>query len=313
MTSPSKIALIGTDSGERVVLLEPDGIVDLESVAVEAGASEARDMALFADVVSFLSGGRSAQERAAELAIFARERGLLKPLDEKSLCAPFSAGSKLVCIAGNYRSHLEETKQQAVDTSSDVPKFFLKPRSAVVGPFADIKHDATLVRELDYEGEIGIVIGARATAIAAADVDEVVVGYMAVNDVTARSLHLPDQSSRGSWAAFFDWLAGKSFDTFAPMGPAIRLAPLHEIEKRRLETHVNGEIRQAGCIRDLIFGVRDIVAWLSTVMTLEPGDVIATGTPGGVGKARGQWLQMGDVVNIDVEGVGRLSNRVVEA
>lgn len=311
--TPMKIALSRTNGDERVVAIEPDGVVDLGAVAAAPGASPGFDTAWSTDIALYLAGGDMARDCVTKLIALARERGLIEPLDEQSLRAPYSQRSKLVCIAGNFRSHLEETQQAPIDTSSDVPKFFLKPNSTVTGPFDDVERDVSVVRDLDYEGEIGVVIGATANSVAASDVDRVVAGYTAVNDVSGRALAVPDPEMRGQWAPFFDWLAGKSFNTFTPMGPAICLAPLREIEQRQLRTYVNGELRQAGGISDLIFGVREIVAWLSTVMTLNPGDVIATGTPGGVGKPRGQWLQAGDVVEVAVDGVGRLRNRVVDA
>jgi len=197
--------------------------------------------------------------------------------------------SKIVCVGRNYREHAAELG----NPMPDEPLLFLKPPSAVVGTGADIELPAASSR-IEHEGELGVVIGRKARRIA--DADEplaYVLGYTCVNDVTARDLQRRD----------VQFTRAKSFDTFCPIGPliAIDLNPLD----LRVETRVNNQVRQQGRTSQMAFPVPFLIRYISHVMTLEPGDVIATGTPAGVGP-----LLAGDIVEIEVEGVGTLRNGV---
>ena len=198
--------------------------------------------------------------------------------------------SKIVCIGLNYAKH-------AAEFGNPIPKeplIFLKPPSALIGP-----NDAIVMPkgagQVDYEGEIGVRIGKRARHVAKADAWDYVDGLLAINDVTARELQRAD----GQWSR------AKGFDTFCPAGP---VTPLSKVDRSALSvtTRVNGEVRQQSGADDMVFDIPALIAHISKVMTLEPGDLIATGTPSGVGP-----LSPGDVVEIDVGGVGSISNPVV--
>lgn len=203
---------------------------------------------------------------------------------------PFTlAPSKIIGIGVNYRAHAVEMGKGLPEE----PLVFLKPRSAVIGDGAAIERPAGYAR-VDYEGELGVVIGRRARGVARARALDHVLGYTCVNDVTVRELQQKD----GQWAR------AKGFDTFCPIGPRI-VAGL-DPSNLRLVTRVNGAIRQDSSTSDLIFDVPAIIAFVSAHMTLEVGDVISTGTPSGVGN-----LDVGDVVEIEIEGVGVLRNPVV--
>jgi 2-keto-4-pentenoate hydratase/2-oxohepta-3-ene-1,7-dioic acid hydratase in catechol pathway len=167
----------------------------------------------------------------------------------------------------------------------------LKPPSAVIGPGTEIIVPKSSER-VDYEGELGVVIGKRCKAIAADEAKKHILGYTCFNDVTARDLQQKDGQ----------WTRAKSFDTFAPFGPWIASIDPSDAD---IKTRVNGQIRQSSNTADLIFGVPSLIEFISNVMTLEPGDVIATGTPPGVGR-----LEKGDVVEVEIEGIGVLKNRV---
>jgi 2-keto-4-pentenoate hydratase/2-oxohepta-3-ene-1,7-dioic acid hydratase in catechol pathway len=213
------------------------------------------------------------------------------PLREATLLAPVQA-SKIVCVGRNYREH-------AAELGHDVPVeplIFLKPPSSLLAPGATIVRPKISTR-VDHEGELGVVIGKQCRNVKAdQDVGSYILGYTCVNDVTARDL----QNKDGQWTR------AKGFDTFCPVGPIVTDAvdPWAGVQ---VETRVNGAVRQQGNTRDFIFAL-DVVMWhISQVMTLFPGDLIATGTPKGVGS-----LQAGDVVEVTVAGVGTLRNSVAD-
>jgi len=207
-------------------------------------------------------------------------------IDQLELAAPCQP-SKVVCVGLNYVEHARELKMELPDE----PILFLKPPTAVVGPNAQIAYPPSS-RQVDYEGEMAVVIGKRCKDASAAEAESYILGYTCFNDVTARDLQRKD----------VQWTRAKSFDTFAPIGPWIdKIDP----SRADITTRVNGEVRQKSNTSDLIFDVPKLVAFISGVMTLLPGDVIATGTPPGVGP-----LQKGDTVEVEVEGIGVLRNSV---
>jgi len=208
------------------------------------------------------------------------------------LLAPAEPG-KIVCIGRNYREHAKEL-DHPIPTE---PLFFLKPPSSLIGPDDAIRRPAELSQRVDYEGELAVVIGKRCYCLRENDdVKPYIVGYTCLNDVTARDL----QNKDGQWTR------AKGFDTFCPVGPVVAegLDPWKGV---RVQSRVNGELRQNGTTADFLFPLDALVRFISQVMTLEPGDVIATGTPAGVGP-----VKAGDVVEVTVEGVGTLRNPVVD-
>jgi 2-keto-4-pentenoate hydratase/2-oxohepta-3-ene-1,7-dioic acid hydratase in catechol pathway len=198
---------------------------------------------------------------------------------------------KLVCVGLNYRDHAKELGM-AIPAE---PVLFLKPETALIGPEEAIVYPA-MSRRVDYEAELAVVIGRKVRDVTAAEALRCVAGYACFNDVTARDLQERD----------IQWTRAKSFDTFAPLGKEVGRG----IDPGDLlvECYVNGARRQSSSTRNLIFPVPELVSFISRVMTLHPGDVIATGTPPGVGP-----LRPGDVVEVVIEGVGRLRNPVVLA
>ncbi|MGD0951109.1 MAG: fumarylacetoacetate hydrolase family protein [Methanotrichaceae archaeon] len=212
--------------------------------------------------------------------------GEVLAMEDVELLAP-CCPSKIVCVGLNYVEHAKELKMKLPEE----PVLFLKPPSAVIGPGTEIVVPKSSDR-VDYEGELGVVIGKRCKAIAADEAKKHILGYTCFNDVTARDLQQKDGQ----------WTRAKSFDTFAPFGPWIACIDPSDAD---IKTRVNGQIRQSSNTADLIFGVPSLIEFISNVMTLEPGDVIATGTPPGVGR-----LEKGDVVEVEIEGIGVLKNRV---
>ncbi|MGB3067786.1 MAG: fumarylacetoacetate hydrolase family protein [Ottowia sp.] len=229
------------------------------------------------------------------------------PQSEVRLLAPIPRTPRNVfCLGRNYAEHIrEDNVSREKDTSlPQYPQFFTKPASAIIGPDAGIRYDEKVTRRLDYEVELAVVIGKGGRDIKAEDAFKHVFGYTIVNDITARDLQKRHDQ----------WFKGKALDTSCPMGPYIVTADeIKDPHALRIELDVNGEPRQIANTGDMIFKIPQTIESLSSGLTLEPGDVIATGTPSGVGYAMNprQWLKVGDVITCRLEGVGTLSNPVV--
>jgi len=211
------------------------------------------------------------------------------PLAQVRLLAPCEP-TKIIALGLNYRDHAEEMRLALPEE----PLIFMKPSTAVIGPEAAIVYPPQS-RRVDYEAELGLVIGRKAYQVPESKAHDYILGYTCVNDVTARDLQKKDGQFTRS----------KSFDTFCPLGPWIETDP-GDPHKVSVESYVNGQRRQHSHAGNLVFGVATLVSFISNIMTLLPGDVIATGTPSGVGP-----LQPGDVVEICLGGVGSLRNPVV--
>jgi 2-keto-4-pentenoate hydratase/2-oxohepta-3-ene-1,7-dioic acid hydratase in catechol pathway len=222
------------------------------------------------------------------------------PLSAVSLVAPIVFPPKIICLGRNYVDHSDEMKEPPPEE----PVIFMKPHTTIIGPNEKIVKP-TFVKELDYEGELAIIIGKKAKNVPVSQAELCVFGYTIFNDVSARDFQFRD----------VQWTRGKSFDTFAPTGPSITTAAqLPDTSNLSLKTWVNGELRQNATTNNMMLNVSEIVHHLSRVMTLEPCDVIATGTPAGVGFAMKppRYLKDGDVVRIEIEGIGVLENTVEE-
>ncbi|GAA1349015.1 fumarylacetoacetate hydrolase family protein [Saccharothrix algeriensis] len=228
------------------------------------------------------------------------------PVDRVRLHAPLRPG-KIVAVGLNYTEHVAESAR-ALDTARELPQrpvLFCKPATAVIGPDEAIEHDAALTAQLDWECELAVVIGRAARRVAPERAMEHVFGYSVLNDISAR-----DQRRGGLW--FYS----KGQDTYAPFGPAVRTAgDVPDPHALDLSLRVNGEVKQESSTRFMLFRIPELIADISAGMTLEPGDVIATGTPSGVGAGRSpqQWLRPGDVVEATVQHIGTLRNPVVAA
>ncbi len=231
------------------------------------------------------------------------------PLDMAKLLAPIQPRKNVTAVGRNYRDHAAEFSASGFDASEklvvpDHPVIFTKATTSVIGPEDPIVLANDPTGTTDYEGELAIVVGRKGRNISRDAALEHVFGWTIVNDVTARDLQ----------KRHVQWFIGKSPDTFCPMGPwVVTIDELADIESSFLRTHVNGELRQEAPISAMIFGVAELIATLSTVMTLEPGDVIATGTGLGVGIGFDppRYLQSGDIVEVSIDGIGVLRNPVV--
>jgi 2-keto-4-pentenoate hydratase/2-oxohepta-3-ene-1,7-dioic acid hydratase in catechol pathway len=270
----------------RAGVVVDDGVVDL---AAEAPA-------LPRELTALLAAGEDALHAAANAATRARQR---LALDAVRLAPPILRPPKFLAIGLNYADHVAEAGLE----TPRLPTVFNKQSTCVAGPHDGV-HMPRVSSALDYEGELGFVIGKRCRHVPRARAHEVIAGYLVVNDVSVRDWQLRVPT----------WTMGKSFDTHGPLGPWLTTSDeVGDPHGLRLRTWVNGELRQDSSTKQLIFDCFALVEHLSTAFTLEPGDVIATGTPGGVGIAMKppRLLQVGDVMRIEIDGLGALENRVV--
>jgi 2-keto-4-pentenoate hydratase/2-oxohepta-3-ene-1,7-dioic acid hydratase in catechol pathway len=281
-----KLACFQTNGKRRTGVVVGDEVVDLQSVAPD----------LMHEVSELLDGEEETTARLSEMV--ASGVGRL-PLDSVSLQAPVRPG-KFFAVGLNYADHVKES---GMDEPEHVV-VFAKAVTCVNGPYAPIERPV-VSHHLDYEGELGVVIGRRCRHVDAKDARDVIGGYVVVNDVSVRDWQMLTTQ----------WTLGKSFDTHGPIGPwVVTPDELEEPLALDIRTFVNGELRQESNTRHLIFDCYKLVEVLSQVCTLEPGDVIATGTPAGVAAAMDgtPWLVPGDTVRVEIDGIGMIENTVVQ-
>lgn len=282
-------------------MIGPDGatVIDL-SVAAPL---------LPTDMNGFIAGGTKART-AAKKALGSRRKDARLPLARVKLVAPVPQPQRnILCVGKNYYDHAREFDKSGfnattgTDAIPDVPIIFTKAPSSVIGPNDTIPGHLDPTKSVDYEVELAVIIGKGGRRIAKKDAFKHVYGYTIVNDVTAR--HLQSRHKQ--------WFLGKSIDGFCPMGPCIVTADeIKDVRKLRVQSRVNGEARQDAVVKDLIFDIPTLIKTLSMGMTLMPGDIIATGTPAGVGIGftPPKFLKKGDVVTLSIDGIGELENPV---
>jgi acylpyruvate hydrolase len=269
--------------------------VDGRQTVVDLHSADSR---LPAEMIALLRGGDEALDRARH-ALSQASAGAGIGLAEVTLKAPVLHPSKIMCIGLNYRDHAAEGGAQV----PDYPTVFAKYPNCLVGSGEAVVLPR-ISNQVDYEGELAVVIGRRAREVSEADALQYVAGYAPFNDVSAR-----DFQQRVS-----QWTTGKSFDTFAPMGPAlVTRDEVPDPQALNLRVSIGGDVLQSSNTVHMIFPVAHLIAYLSAAMTLEPGDIIATGTPSGVGGARKppRFLQPGEVVRVEIEGLGTLESPLV--
>lgn len=276
-----KLVTFSTDGASRLGRVEGDSVVDLSAAGIAA------------DMLSLVSAGDDALKRAAAA------DGDRHALEAVTVLAPIARPPKILAVGLNYRDHIEET---GLETPKS-PMIFNKQSTAANGPFQPI-HLPRVSDKLDYEGELGVVIGRRCRHVPRDRAAEVIAGFTVCNDVSVRDWQMRSQT----------FTMGKSFDTHSPFGPWIvtrdEIADPHALD---LKTWVNGELRQDSNTRHLVFDCYDLIEFLSTAFTLEPGDLIVTGTPSGVGIGFDpkRFLEVGDRVRIEITGIGAIENEVV--
>jgi 2-keto-4-pentenoate hydratase/2-oxohepta-3-ene-1,7-dioic acid hydratase in catechol pathway len=274
------------------------GVLVGERVVATAELTEGA-ISTMAELLADTSTGLERINSGLAVSLFGPDSGLA--LDEVELLAPVPRPGKVVCIGVNYRSHAEEQDREP----PSAPVIFAKLSTAVVGHGATVEWDPALTQAVDAEAELGVVIGRTCRRVSRAQALDHVLGYTCVNDVSARDLQYADKQ----------FTRAKSLDTFGPMGPVLVTADeVADPQSLQLRGYVNGELRQAAPTSDMIFGVAELIEFCSRAFTLEPGDVIATGTPSGVGWFREPRLMLkdGDEMVVEIDGIGRLANRCRE-
>ncbi|MBN1815928.1 MAG: fumarylacetoacetate hydrolase family protein [Sedimentisphaerales bacterium] len=246
------------------------------------------------------------------LAQIVQSPGKIVSPDEVRMLAPVPRPGKLLALAGNYIKHiLEGGKKLGLSDSphdTTVPRPFLMPSTVVTGTHSTVPWP-TFSDQVDYELELAVMIGRNAKAILPEQAPHYIAGYMIANDISARRVTFKAGRAERPWDEFFDWLNGKWSDGFLPLGPYLVTADeIADPQNLDMELKVNGEVRQRANTSQMIFSVAEIVSFLSHLMTLEPGDVIATGTPHGVGMADGRFLAPGDKIECAIQGLDVLVN-----
>ena len=284
-----KLVTFTTGNGPRLGAVRGEDVIDL---AVASGG------ALPSDMIAFLEQGDAAVAAAQQLV---QDADTALSLADVTLLAPVPTPSKVVAIGQNYMDHCLE---QGVEPPTS-PVIFTKFSTAVIGPGAEIRWDPALTSMVDYEVELAVVIGRTTRRVSAGDALETVAGYTVCNDVSARNLQFGDGQ----------WVRGKSLDTFCPLGPwLVTRDEIPDPQRLAVRTTLNGEVMQNSTTAEMIFGVKDLIAFASRAFTLRPGDLIITGTPPGVGVFRDPqvFLKDGDEITLEVEGIGKLTNTCVE-
>jgi 2-keto-4-pentenoate hydratase/2-oxohepta-3-ene-1,7-dioic acid hydratase in catechol pathway len=288
------------DPAPRLAVVHAGGIADVQKLLAGSGPAPRT-------VLELIQSGRDGWRRTAEqLSARFSEKSFAGATDVR-WHAPIPRPLKnIVCLGLNYASHVRETTR--VDQPMKVPEipvFFTKASTSASGPYDPIPWDTTATSQVDYEAELGVIVGIGGKNIKRGAALEHVFGYTVINDVSARDLQFGHKQ----------WFKGKSLDGFCPMGPVIVTSDeFGDPQKKRITLRLNGETRQDATTGDMLFPVNIILEYLSQGMTIEAGDIIATGTPDGVGLGRTppEYLKNGDVVETEIEGIGMLRNSVVQ-
>ncbi|WP_435006329.1 fumarylacetoacetate hydrolase family protein [Tundrisphaera lichenicola] len=237
---------------------------------------------------------------------------LALPVEDVELLVPIAQPSKILLLAGNYAAHVVERGGIAVERAETFPYVFMKPpTTTLTNPGAPIRIPRVSPDHVDWEAELGVVIGRTCRDVEEAEALDYVAGYTIVNDITDRKYTPNPVRKPRERDKFFDWLHGKWHDTFCPVGPCVLSADsVADPQNLTIRLTLNGEIKQDGTTGQMIFPVAAVISFISRFVTLEPGDILSTGTPSGVGSASGTYLKPGDVVVASVEGIGELSNPI---
>jgi 2,4-diketo-3-deoxy-L-fuconate hydrolase len=308
------------DDVELAGFYEDDRIIPIQQAA-EVYVDEVGTEILLApsdDLLDYLPPDGPSRNAVATLADWigtldqARRQELAVTLDEARLLVPVPRPPKILLLAGNYAAHVVERGYMAVERAETFPYVFMKPPSTTLThPGDPIRIPRVSPDHVDYEAELGVLIGRRCRDVEEADALDHVAGYTVINDITDRKFTPNPGRKARERDKFFDWLHGKWHDTFCPVGPCLlSAASVPDPQAFSIRLRVNGETRQDGSTAQMIFPVAAVIAFLSRFVTLEPGDLISTGTPSGVGSSTGVYLKPGDLVEASIEGIGRLANPV---
>jgi 2-keto-4-pentenoate hydratase/2-oxohepta-3-ene-1,7-dioic acid hydratase in catechol pathway len=293
---------VGVVVGER--------IYDLAGCLTASGKG---DPHIAASTVAFLAAGPSAIDNARDAIAWAQaqcDKELVQAVDDVKLKAPLPRPGKLLCLAGNYADHIMEGGGTFAGKEKMIPRFFIKPHTVIVGT-GDAIRIAPSAAWVDWELELAVVIGKAGRDIPAEQGADHIGGYTIFNDISARELTFRQELPKQPRDDFFDWLVGKWLDTFGPMGPWLTTADaVPHPDRLGIRLWFNGELHQDGNTGQMIFSPAEAIAFISQFVTLEPGDVISTGTPAGVGLVKKIRLQPGDRIRGEIDELGVLENPV---
>ena len=312
---------IKKDQFVGAVLADDKIVVDLAAADRALARKEKRPAHdFFSDMISLLDAGSKGMSAAKKAAGVAEDKlGKTPKANGKTshlasrvkLRAPVPHPRKVLCLAGNYQDHIEEGGGKMAVQDKETPRVFIKPpTTTVIGP-GDSILIPPVARSIDWEGELAVVIGRKAKGVKAKDALRYVAGYTVMNDVSERDLRIKKRTDSRPRDEWFDWLNGKWLDTFGPQGPWIVTSDvIKDPQVLDISTYVNGERKQHNNTGQMLYPVNKIIEYISAIVTLEPGDLISTGTISGVGSTTGKFLKPGDRVEIEISDIGVLRNKV---
>jgi len=305
------------ESTIHVGLYDEAGVIELSRLATELGTPLASTSVEPLDYLppdgAFSTAAQALADRCAALSADQRQR-LARPLASVKLLTPIAAPAKVILLAGNYAEHIREGGGQAAERQDTFPYYFWKPpTTTLTNPGDPVRIPAVSPNHVDWELELGVVIGRRCRGASETDALKFVAGYTVCNDISDRKFRINPGRKQREKDGFFDWLHGKWHDTFLPMGPCVlSAATLPDPQKLKMTLRLNGQTMQDASTAQMIFPVAALVSILSSFVTLEPGDIISTGTPSGIGHARKPpiYLKAGDAMEAEIEKIGVLRSPV---
>ena len=308
------------DSGVQVGFYADDTVVSLAAAAerYQQSSGETLSFSNTQDLLALLPAGGADQQAAQQLVNWLTDEGeaetadIRQATDSVQLLVPLPRPNKLFLLAGNYAKHIEEGGEIAAERAETFPYVFMKPpTTTLTNPGQPIKIPTVNPNSTDYELELAIVIGRGGKGIAEADALDHVAGFTIINDISDRKFRPNSDRKERTKDGFFDWLHGKWHDSFCPCGPCITSRDaIADPQQLKLTLSVNGEVRQDSSTAHQIFPVAAVIEFISSFVTLEPGDIISTGTPDGVGNTTGTYLQPGDQIEAAISEIGSLRSPV---
>lgn len=302
-----RISRIEFQGASHLAFYDEAGFMPLEKAAQKAGHDS--HWLRHATVIDCVRGGLHHEEALKLHKVFVPETGW----EKANLLVPLPRPSKILLLAGNYAEHVREGGDLAVERSETFPYVFMKPPTTTLNdPFKPVIIPKVSPGAIDWELELAVIIGKKGKDISEASALEHVAGYSIINDISNRKFKPNPGRKKRDRDVFFDWMHGKWHDSFCPMGPCVvDASAIPNPQALPLELKLNGEVRQKSSTAQMIFSVAQLIEFISSMMTLEPGDIISTGTPAGVGNTTGTYLKPADVMHASITGIGTLVTKMV--
>ena len=321
-----KLATYASKGQQHVgaVVADDTIVIDLAAADKALARREKRPAhPFFTDMLSLLNAGTKGLSAAKKAAAAATEKlgDAPKPdgktshaLSRVRLKAPMPNPRKIFCLAGNYQDHIEEGGGKMAVQDKETPRVFMKPPTSTVISPGDSILIPPIARSIDWEGELAVVMGRKAKGVKTKDALKYVAGYTVMNDVSERDLLIKKRTENRPQDGWFDWLNGKWLDTFAPQGPwIVTRDDIPDPQVLDISTYINGERKQHNNTGQMLYKVAQVIEYISAIITLEPGDLISTGTISGVGATTGEFLKPGHTVEIEISKIGILRNKVAKS